>query len=125
MSYDGITKHSGEDSDQAELKQIIRERLQAVQTEIAADYKIPEQLWAQMVNALVRGAPASGGAFSKEELMEFNDATKARLGDYLAEATRGMVPGNAGLMSDSQGVTLGRVDSKGQANQKAREERNM
>ncbi len=107
------------------LHDLLDARLKEVKAKVAADYELPPQLWRQMVVALEKGAPASGGAFSEAELEEFNDATQARLGDYLAEATRGMVPGNHGVMFDSQGTVIGRVDSRPEAERKAEEERGL
>ena len=108
---------------QKSQRQLLSDRLTEIQGEIADDYDIPAALWDQMLNALEKGSPTTGEPFTREELENFDDATRARLGSFLAEATRGMSPGKAGILSDSKGNVLGRIPSKDEARRIVEEER--
>lgn len=125
MNMEGMGNTPMNGKEDKSLREIINQRLQQIKDEVAPDYQIPESLWNQMVIALEKGTPASGGAFSKEELADFNDETRMRLGNYLAEATRGIAPGKAGILYDSTGTVIGKVESKKDAGDKSQVERGM
>lgn len=104
-------KANVEKNDNESIRPLLSQRLHEIKDEVAPDYNIPEALWAQMLNALEKGG--GGAPFTKEELANFDDATKVRIGDFLAKATRGMVPGSDITITDSQGYVGRKKDLKG------------
>lgn len=118
-----IEKFGGSSSERNEgesIRTLLVKRLDEITNEIAPDYQIPAALHDQMINALMKGG--TGEPFTKEELENFDDKTRARIGDFLAEATRGIPANPSGLMSDAQGV-IGIVKGKADAAEKASIER--